>query len=233
MDKSSIRADISQNRIYITFFGCITKKESERLYTDIRFGVADLSPNFDVISDFRNCSFAAVSNIPTYRKIVRYLIDNKVRRVVRIVDREKLISQQLLNLSLRCQGYSSILVESLEEAERELQQSAKRADLRFYLYDHQVYYYINDTKFQGEVVDISTSGCAVRSSSELPVLGDIVFITVDFHPHESLAAKLETKAKVVNVQDDGFAVHFHEFHDDQKEALRQRLVHESHCEITS
>ncbi len=231
MDKSKIKADISLNRLYVTFSGHISKKELDKLYTDIRFCVSDLSPNFDVITDFRSCSFAAVSIIPTFRKITKYLIDNKVRSVVRIVDKESLIFKQLLNVSLHFQGYSVILVESLEEAEQELQGTAKRADLRFYLYNHYAFYYINDAKFKGLIVDISISGCAVKSSTNLPVLGDTVVISIYFKEHDALITKLETEAKVVNVKDDGFAVHFENIHDDHKESLGQRLVHESHCEF--
>ena len=49
--KAKVKTDIKKNRIYITLPSTIVKKDLEKIYSDIRFGVADLKPGFDVITD--------------------------------------------------------------------------------------------------------------------------------------------------------------------------------------
>ena len=47
-----VKADIIENRLYFKFSGKAEKDDLDKLYTDVRFLVADLTPGFDVIKDF-------------------------------------------------------------------------------------------------------------------------------------------------------------------------------------
>ena len=71
--KAKVRTDIKKNRLYITLPTCINTKELEKIYSDVRFGVADLKPGFDVVTNLNHCSIGHLSAIPTLRKITAYL----------------------------------------------------------------------------------------------------------------------------------------------------------------
>lgn len=64
--RSGVFTDIKKNRLYITITGHLTKVQLERFYTDVRFGVADLKPGFDVVNDLSGCTLAALSGLPIY-----------------------------------------------------------------------------------------------------------------------------------------------------------------------
>ncbi len=55
MTNLRINPDLSKNRLYFNFEGTITKKTMETLYTDVRFCMEELTPGFDVISDYSEC----------------------------------------------------------------------------------------------------------------------------------------------------------------------------------
>jgi hypothetical protein len=63
-----VTVDLKKNRLYITIAGRLNKKDLDGLYTDIRFGVADLQPGFTVINDLTKCTLAALSGLPTFKK---------------------------------------------------------------------------------------------------------------------------------------------------------------------
>ena len=67
-------ANIAKNRLHITMSGNVDSKSLEKLYTDIRFCVADLKKGFEVISDISQCNILYVSSFPNYKKIIDYLI---------------------------------------------------------------------------------------------------------------------------------------------------------------
>ncbi len=117
----SVVADMAKNRLYITISEAkLTKKNLDNLYTDIRFYVADLKPDFDVITDVSACSLGALNGLPTFNKIADFLVDNKVGKVIRVVDEQKVLFKQFLNITAKMQGYSARYVNSLAEAEEEL-----------------------------------------------------------------------------------------------------------------
>ena len=115
--KSEVHADIGKNRLYITLKGTITKKETEQIYTDIRFSVADLKPGFNVITDTSDGRLGYLNGIPVFKKIAAYLLANDVGGVVRITNDKSLISKQLRKIGERLSEYKSIHVASVEEAE--------------------------------------------------------------------------------------------------------------------
>lgn len=121
--KLRVAADLKKNRLYITIAGRLNKKDLDGLYTDIRFGVADLKPGFDVITDLSECTLAALSGFTTFNKITNHLLASDVGKVIRIIDERRIIFKQILNSAARIKGYTPIYVKSLEEAEKELQRS--------------------------------------------------------------------------------------------------------------
>jgi hypothetical protein len=118
-----ITTHIKQNRLYLQISGRLTKKDLDSLYTDVRFCVADLKPGFDVITDLSHCTFANLTGVPTYVKIMNFLIGSKVGEIVRITRRESTIHRQISNFTAACQGYRPIYVTTLEEAEAILEKS--------------------------------------------------------------------------------------------------------------
>ena len=122
-NRLGVKADLKKNRLYITIAGRLNKKDLDGLYTDIRFGVADLQPGFDVITDLTECTLAALSGFSTFNKITDHLLANNVGKVVRIIDERRIIFKQILNSASRIKGYTAVYVKSLEEAENELKGS--------------------------------------------------------------------------------------------------------------
>lgn len=225
-------ADISKNRLYITIAGKLSKKELDNLYTDIRFCVADLKSGFDVITDISECTLAALSGIPTFKKITNHLITNRVGKVVRVINKDKIIFKQILNMAARMQGYRANYVSTLDEAEIELENSQHCEALRFCLYQHPVKYKIDSEQGNGYVLDISTNGCAINSATLQPAVDENVSFTITFDEQADLLDVLETNATVIWVKENTFAIKFESVEEDLKEQLWKRLVHESRCEIT-
>jgi hypothetical protein len=229
--KSHAKVNISKNRLYITIAGKLSKENLDKLYTDIRFCVSDLKPSFDVINDISGCTLAALSGIPTFKKVTNYLIANRVGRVVRVIDERRIIFRQILNCGAKIQGYRARYVNNLDEAEYELEESLPEDGLRFYLQAQLVKYKIGEAQGDGYILDISTSGCTIKSAKLLPAIDDSVFFSTTFKEQENLIDDFEIFATVVEVEEDSFSITFNTLNDEQKENLWERLVHESHCEI--
>jgi hypothetical protein len=230
--KSSTKANIAQNRLYITVGGALSKTNLDKLYTDIRFCVADLAPGFDVVNDLSGCSLAALSGLPTFKKILNHLITNKVGTVVRVVDEKKIIFKQILNVASRMQGYSITYVNTLEDAEEELINSQQRDGLRFYLHNQRLEYRTDGKKGVGQIIDISTSGCAVNFATLLPVVDEVISLSAAFNKQTNLLEVFDITARVVWIKNDNFAVKFENMEIDYKNQLWERLVHESKCEVS-
>jgi len=226
-------ANIAQNKLYITIGGKLTKENLDKLYTDIRFCVADLTPGFDVINDLSDCKLAALSGIPTFRKITNHLVTKRVGRVVRVIDKSKIVFRQILNFAARIQCYSVIYVNTLEEAETILIKTQQRDGLRFYLHSQKVKYKIGETEGEGHLHDISTSGCAINSATLLPVVDDSISFSTKFNKQENLIENFETLARVIWIKDNNFAITFDDLDVDHKNQLWERLVHESNSEISA
>jgi len=223
-------ANIAQNRLHITIYGNLSKKSLDKLYTEVRFCVADLNPGFCVITDLSDCSIAALSGIPTFRKITNYLITNKVGRVVRVIDEKKVVLRQLLNFTAKIQGYKADHFHNLAEAETSL--SAERRDgLRFVLHEQFVKFRIDNQEGTGLIYDLSTSGCAITITDELPTLGDKIFISIEFIKHEEILGLLECKAAVIWVKSNSFGLKFESMSDKLKDQLWGRLIYESKSEL--
>jgi hypothetical protein len=118
--QAKVRADTKENILFITLSGNIRKKHVESIYTDIRFGVADLKPGFTVITDLLQAKIAHLSGVASFKKITSYLLSNGVGKIVRIIGENSLILKQILRISAAIQGYTPIYVSSLEEAKAKI-----------------------------------------------------------------------------------------------------------------
>lgn len=114
---STVTADIKRNRLLIKVRGEVPKKDTEQIYTDIRFCVSDLKPGFAVITDLTEARIAHLSAIGTFKKITAYLTEKQVGPIIRIVGQGKVIFQQLAKLTDKEGVYQPIYVKTMEEVE--------------------------------------------------------------------------------------------------------------------
>lgn len=224
-------ANIAKNRLHITIAGKLSKENLDKLYTEIRFCVNDLNPGFVVITDLSQCTIGFLSAIPTFRRITNYLVDNKVGRVVRVVDEDKVVLKQLINFTANISGYKADHFQSLEEAETVLSNSEMRGSLRFVLYQHSIQFSRDGLEGKGLVYDISSSGCAIQTHNQIPAVNDNISISITFKKRENLIDYLDVKAEVIWVKDELFGIRFENMNEEGKEKLWERLVYESKCNL--
>lgn len=223
--------NIKKNRLVITVAEKVTKKTINSLYTEIRFCVADLKPGFDVITDLSACNLGALSVFPTFRKITNHLIINKVGRVVRVIDKTKIIQKQLFNLAARSQSYKTDIFDSLEAAEEYLSSGDGSQVLCFRLNGQDVDYTFNGTNGTGQVEFLSICECKVTFPSLSLAIDSNITLTMKFDRHEDLLDLFEVSAEITWVEGDAFGAKFIDVAEDTKERLWKRLVHESQREL--
>lgn len=230
MQKSKVKADIKKNRLYITLPSAANKLELEKIYTDVRFCVADLQPGFDVITDLSQCTIGHLNGISTLRKIMDYLVIKEVGRVVRIAGDMSIILKQLFGLASKFQCYKAIYVNTPEEAEEELSQF-KPKGLRFQIHQRQLEYLIHQERGTGYLVDISISGCAVRDASIALSADTEISMSIPLYQEMDMLSSFTMTAKVVWGEGDRFAVQFLDFDDNREAQLYKCLVNEGRLDI--
>ncbi len=222
-----VKVDTKKNRLYLKFSGSVSKKELDKVYTDVRFAVADLLPGFSVIDDLTACTLCHISAVATYKKISNYLVRNGVKDVVRIINKESVVLRQFLNFASRFAEYIPIYVSTLEEAEEQLDKTDRRNRLRFHFAGElHVEYFSDIARGEGSIVDISTTGCKIVSSTFPPNVGAIIDIVISFNAFETVQKTFGTKACVVRTDNGGFAVEYKDISDEKKEELWQDLLRE-------
>jgi hypothetical protein len=224
--KSKVKADIKRNRLYITLPSIVNKEEIQKIYTDVRFSVADLKPGFDVITDLTHCTVGHLNGLSTLRKIMDYLVTNEMGRVIRIVGNMNVILKQLLGIASKFQTYIPIYVNTHEEAEEELMRPVKPKGLRFQLNDRQITYSVDQTEGTGCLVDISVSGCAVQEPTVALSVGAGISMAIPLYHEQDALSSFAVTAKVVWVEGNKFAVQFLDLDDDQQAVLYKCLVNE-------
>ncbi len=218
-----VDADIGKNRLFFTVAGTIQRGDLDRLYTDTRFCVADLAPGFDVITDLTQCHLGHLSALPTFRKIMQYLVAHGVRDVVRIMNPDKLIHRQIVNFAARVPGYQTVYVASFEEAEAVLEQSRDRGTLRFLLPETGVILIVDDREESGTLLNISVGGCAVRLATKLPADCRLA-LRLSLMRRDGTAQEFTLPARLVRELEDGVAIAFETLADDDRELLNTCLV---------
>lgn len=118
--QGKVRVDIKENILHIIVSGRIRAKNLESIYTDIRFGVADLKPGFAVITDMTEASIAHLSCISVFTKITTFLQASKVGPVFRITSKDGIILNQILRATASLQDYPIMYVAGVEEAKAEI-----------------------------------------------------------------------------------------------------------------
>ena len=221
-----VRVDIPRNRLYLVISGKITGKDINEFYTDIRFGVADLKAGFDVVTDLRDCQLSHLAAIPTFRKIMHYLAEKGVREIVRVVNHDSLIFRQALNITTHFQGYKPVYVETVSAAEELLDKTNARKGLRFQLLKTEVDYAADSLSSVGKILDISVTGCAILTQSEVPAVGQKLRLKIPLSEPKSTDGELELDAEVVRMISGGFAVAFAELEAAKQKQLLTSLIHE-------
>lgn len=229
--KLKVKADIKKNRLYFTFAGNVSKQEMDKLYTDTRFCVADMKSGFDVVSDYSECFLLHISGVLSFRKIMNYLMANNVGEIVRIVNNKSILYKQLVNLSSVIWGYRPIYVSTIEEAEVKLENTVKRNGIRFYVDNLPVEYILDDKVEHGNILNISTSGCAIESEFSNHFIGKEIILTLIFEKQKKVQNIFKTTARIVRVDDRAFAVQYKDIDDEQKVNLWKCLIDESSCKI--
>ncbi len=221
------KVDLKNNRLYLKFSGSVSRKELDKLYTDVRFAVADLLPGFSVINDLTECSLCHISGISIYRKISKYLINNGVRDVVRIINSDSLVLKQFLNFASRFAEYIPVYVSTIQEAEEQLDKSEEKNRLSFHFASPPLAkYFSNNAKGEGSILNISTSGCKVSSTTFPPSIDQEIDLVITFNANGTALKTFSSKAYVVRVDSDGFAVEYRNFTEKKKEELWQDLLQE-------
>ena len=220
------KANLQKNRLHITVSGNINAKLLEKLYTDIRFCVADLKPGFQVLSDISQCQLFYITSMPTYKKIIDFLIAQRAGGIVRIIKQNNISCKQVINLSERIGGYTPLYVQSEEEAEQRLEEIVPRNGIRLKLRHLLIAYDCPAGNGKGTIADISISGCAVENAT-LPLPLDLVIEgSISFDQHPTFIGSVQLKARVVRTDGNRFAVHFLDLTEECKEQLFKRLAHE-------
>ena len=227
-----VKVDFAKNRLYLKMSGEMSKKDLEKLYTDVRFSVADLQPGFTVIADYSESSLIKLSGISTYRRLMNYLIKSSVGEVVRVVEDKSILSKQVKNLSSRICSYKAIYSNKLTEADAILDASMKRKGLRFHFSSlHSAEFIANDIHDTGQLLNLSTSGCAISCTSECPPFGEDIRVKLAFACQNNSLHEFTIKGRVVRAKINEFAVEFQDFEEEQKEKLLNCLFHEIEHEI--
>ena len=230
--KSKAAVNIKKNRLTITVAPKITKKSLDNLYTEIRFGVADLQPGFDVITDLSACTLGALSGLPTFIKISNHLINSKVGRVVRVIDETKIIKKQLINIATRSQGYKAEIFNSLGAADEYLSNTTGDEGLYFGLHEQSLNYIYEEQSGTAVVESLSIHFCEVKDSGLSTRENEPISMAITFEPYEGLLEQFEAEAVIVWADGDKFGARFEGVDEALKEKLWQRLVHESQCELS-
>ncbi|WP_319585219.1 PilZ domain-containing protein [uncultured Desulfobulbus sp.] len=224
--QSKVTADLKKNRLCITIASTATQTELKKVYTDIRFCVADLKPGFDVITDLSRCTIGHLSGLAIFKRIMDYLVVNKVGRVVRIVGGTNIVFKQLLAIATKFQSYKPMYAATLQEAEKALLVPVEPEDLCFQINRRDVEYSIASENEKGQLVDISTNGCTVQGATTALAIDQELSMTISLYREQHEVSSLAMKAKVVSLSEDRFAVEFPELEQDRKEELYQCLVSE-------
>lgn len=228
---ATVRADRKRNRLYITLSCDPSKKVLEKVYTDVRFCVADLKPGFDVVTDLSQCNLGHLNGVATLRKIMNYLVIHQPGEVIRVTGKMSLIFKQLIRISTKFSGYKPLYVTTLEEAENKLSQATRRDGLRFQLQRQQLEYRVDREEGKGYLVDISISGCRVQGATILPAVGKEITLTIPLLMDFDDPVTFTIAAKVIRVENDLFAAQFFDLDQERKKQLYKCLAYEARRDL--
>ena len=192
------KADIQNNCLHVVISGNANKKQLDRLYTEIRFCVADLKPGFEVISDISECSLIYIDSLTIYKKIMDYLVSQKIGGIVRITHDQNISTKQMRAFTEAISCYNAIEAHSASEAKEKMACMKRRDGIRFHLHQVPVFYESPEAHGQGTIIDLSISGCSVASRIPLALdQGNFLFLSINFNNDSEREVAFKAKAKVV------------------------------------
>ncbi|MCP4343317.1 MAG: PilZ domain-containing protein [Desulfobulbaceae bacterium] len=215
---------MEKNTITLNFSKILTKKELDTIYTDVRFAVADLKPGFNVISDFSQTKLLFLNGLGVFRKIFNFILSSDSGEIIRVIQDNRIIHKQLLNLSLQIPGYVPIYSPSIEEAEAKINQTQKRNGLRFNVLQHPVEFNFGGQKHTGTIINISTSGSAIMTNKVQPEINSVVEIKFSLQDQKKQSNNFSIKAKVVRTESYVFAVTFMDVDEANKNNLWNCII---------
>lgn len=231
MRKQKVTANIGTNTLTFQTAGWVSRKDLENLYTDVRFCVADLKPGFYVITDLSECSFGSLNAIATLRKIMNYLMEMQVGQVIRITKQNSLVHKQIMNFASRTQGYKAVYVQSLEEAEKLIEESDGPKNIHFRLLQMPVHFSTESENGTGYILEISIKCCKIAFLSATFTPGDEVNITLEFIKRDGSEQLFDLPSQVTEVSEEHFTAEFQDLDDKNRENLRKCIVQEAQRDI--
>ena len=220
-----VNGDFKDNSLSFSVSDTITKKDLEEFYTDLRFQVCDLKPDFDVIGDFSQCNLIYLNSKGTLKSIMRYLVSKRIREKVRVVS-DNLFSRQLKTITEEQRIYEPTYVSSLEEAREHLNRPLRRNGLRIYLHEKMARFLVTGQERQGRVICMSTSGCSMEQESMQPLSGEQGILSIHLKSSESSWQYFKIPAEIVKADNDSLNMKFLDLDEDQKNALWSCLLTE-------
>lgn len=223
-----VNADATRNRLYLRMPESADEQSLKKLYADLQSGIADLSPGFQVVADMSKCNVIFLRGLPTFKKMMDCFVSSKVGEVIEIINERKVSHKQISRFISSIQCYKSFNVNSLQEAEQKLENFTKRKGIRFKLNKPIVEYRIDQGKAnKGYILDISISGCAIETESNILPEGEKTVLMITFEEQPNLTSSFQVSAKVVRSDEMSFAVQFLNLDERIQEQLYERLAYES------
>lgn len=226
MQKAKVVPNIGKNILFIYFPQRIDEKILNSAYTDIRFCVKDLQKGFNVVVDYSKCSTIHINGIKILKKIIQFLVSNKIGEIIRVISSGNISSKQLTNFFRKINCYKYINVNNIDEANTLIENSKKRNGIRFIINNLVSEFEIEGKFFSGNVVDISTSGLAISCHEIYPVENTLVNIIIMFDDHDDLISIFQVKSRVIRSRGEVFAVNFIDIDDNLAESLYSRISYE-------
>jgi len=220
-----IRPDIKKNTLHLKITEKLLKKEIvERLYTDLRFAVADLSPGFTVVADYSECTLGNLDSMPVFGKVMHYLVLQGVGEVVRVMPDPNLFYKQMKNMTARSSGYHPVIVSCNEEMETKLGSLIHRCGIRLHPLRHLARFEGDNCNGEGLIQDISISGCALLNVPIRPQLGEKIQLFFDLPSQNEETMVFAMSSEVVRIAESGFAVKYSEEDEGKRKEFWSCLV---------
>lgn len=118
-----IKADQEKNRLTITLAGFISVDEATAVKDAIVSETATLTPGFDVINDISNFRLGQDRAGGVLQEIIRFLISQKVNKVVRVVGASQTGLIQFANYTSDNSIYNVKYVPTIKDAENFLEEA--------------------------------------------------------------------------------------------------------------
>jgi len=217
--KSEVKIIMHDNLMTIHFSKILTKKTLENIYTDVRFSCADLQPEFTVVADFSDTKFLYLNGLNVFRKIFNFILSEYAGEIIRVIQDDRVICKQLLNMSLKFSGHVPCYAKSVDDAMEIANKEKKRNGIRFNLLNHPVSYCVGDQKINGHIVNISTSGIAILSYNQNPQVDSLLDVKFDLENNVKEMKNFSLKARVVRTESYVFAACFSDLDETTKSDL--------------